>query len=59
MTIAPAPAAPRLDPRFAAFIAGDGPEVFSAVVHANQIWTPDPFDVESIHHEARRRSPGC
>ena len=36
MTVATAPApAFRLDPRFAAFIAGDGPEVFSAVVHAN------------------------
>jgi hypothetical protein len=54
MTAAPAPAlAPRLDPRFAAFIAGDGPEVFSGVVHANQIWTPDLFDVETIHQEAR------
>src|SRR5437660_9208920 len=52
MTAAPAPAA-RLDPRFAAFIADDGPEVFSAVVHANQIWKPDPFDVETIHQDAR------
>jgi hypothetical protein len=54
MTVAPAPAAPvRLDPRFAAFIAGDGPEVFSGVVHANQVWGPDPFDVDTIHQEAR------
>src|SRR5262249_46480984 len=28
-------------------------EVFSAIVHGNQIWTPDPFDVDSIHAEAR------
>jgi hypothetical protein len=54
MTVASTPApASRLDPRFAAFIAGDGPEVFSAVVHANQIWEPDPFDVDTIHREAR------
>jgi hypothetical protein len=54
MTVASAPApASRLDPRFAAFIASDGPEVFSAVVHANQIWEPDPFDVDTIHREAR------
>src|SRR5262245_49787663 len=59
MSVAPAPvaapAAPavKLDPRFAAFIANDGPEVFSAVVHANQIWSPDPFDVDTIHLEAR------
>jgi Cdc6-like AAA superfamily ATPase len=54
MTVALAPAvAPRLDPRFAAFIAADGPEVFSGVVYANQIWKPDPFDVDAIHHEAR------
>jgi hypothetical protein len=54
MTAAPPVApAPKLDPRFAAFIAGDGPEVFSAVVHANQVWNPDPFDVETIHGEAR------
>ena len=53
MTVAAPAVAPRLDPRFAAFIAPDGPEVFSGVVYANQIWTPDPFDVETIHHEAR------
>ena len=47
----PAPAA--ADPRAAAFCIPDGPEVFSGIVHGNQIWTPDPFDVESIHAEAR------
>ena len=58
MTVAaPAPAATvQLDPRFAAFIAADGPEVFSGIVHANQIWAPDPFDVDTIHHEAPLRS---
>ncbi|HTU90381.1 MAG TPA: hypothetical protein VMF69_09930, partial [Gemmataceae bacterium] len=54
MSIAAIPApVGQLDPRFAAFISGDGPEVFSAIVYANQIWSPDPFDVETIHHEAR------
>jgi ABC-type dipeptide/oligopeptide/nickel transport system ATPase component len=27
--------------------------VFSGIVHGNQIWTPDPFDVDTIHVEAR------
>ncbi len=41
------------DRRRAAFANPSGPEVFTSVVHGNQIWTPDPFDVESIHPEAR------
>jgi hypothetical protein len=54
MTVAPAPPATvRLEPRFAAFIAANGPEVFSGIVHANQVWEPDPYDVETIHQEAR------
>ncbi len=54
MNVAPGVAvAPPLDPRFSAFISADGPEVFSGVVYANQIWKADPFDVETIHHEAR------
>src|SRR5690349_9295649 len=47
----PAPAV--ADPRVAAFCSPTGPEVFSAIVHGNQIWAPDPFDVETIHAEAR------
>jgi hypothetical protein len=47
------PAAPATDARLAAFIDPDGPEVFSSVVAVNQVWTPDPFDVDSIHAEAR------
>jgi hypothetical protein len=41
------------DPYLTAFCAPGGLEVFSAIVHANQIWNPDPFDVISIHAEAR------
>ena len=47
-----APGAPD-DPRALAFCAAGGPEVFHAVAHWNDIWRPDPFDVETIHGEAR------
>ena len=40
------------DPRVNA-ICSAGPEVFSGIVHQSQIWSPDPFDVEAIHAEAR------
>ncbi|HYH66523.1 MAG TPA: hypothetical protein VD866_17650, partial [Urbifossiella sp.] len=49
--LAPAPAA--ADPRAAAFCRPDGPAVFGGVVHGNEVWTPDPFDVETVHPEAR------
>ena len=52
-TIAPPSAPVATDPRVVAFCSPVGPEVFSGIVHGNQIWTPDPFDVESIHAEAR------
>jgi hypothetical protein len=42
-----------VDVRMDAFSRPDGPEVFSAVTQVNQVWHPDPFDVESIHEEAR------
>jgi len=54
--MSPAVAQPRsaqADPRVAAFCSRSGPEVFSGIVHGTQIWSPDPFDVESIHAEAR------
>jgi energy-coupling factor transporter ATP-binding protein EcfA2 len=41
------------DPRVTAFCRDDGPEVFSSVAHGSQIFERDPFDVESIHAEAR------
>src|SRR5437870_4265472 len=55
---AAASAAVAADPRLAAFCDRRGPEVFSAIVHSNQIWTPDPFDVETIHAEARQAFTG-
>ena len=39
--------------RLAAFCDGHGPEVFGAIVHGSMIWKSDPFDVESIHADAR------
>jgi len=41
------------DPRIAAYCSPSGPEIFSGIVHGNQIWTPDPYDVPLIHSEAR------
>jgi len=41
------------DPRVRAFCKPGGPEIFHAVAHRNEIWRPDPFDVETIHEEAR------
>lgn len=41
------------DPRDLAFCRADGPEVFSSVAHGSQIHERDPFDVESIHADAR------
>jgi adenylylsulfate kinase-like enzyme len=47
------PANANVDPRDVAFCRSDGPEVFSSVAHGSQIHERDPFDVESIHGEAR------
>ncbi|HET7501448.1 MAG TPA: hypothetical protein VFK02_10610 [Kofleriaceae bacterium] len=41
------------DPRAVAFCRGDGPEVFSSIAHGSQFHDRDPFDVETIHAEAR------
>jgi hypothetical protein len=41
------------DPRAIAFCRDDGPEVFSSVAHGSHIHERDPFDIESIHAEAR------
>src|SRR5471030_1191606 len=41
------------DARLAAFCDPNGIGVFGAIVHGSMISTPDPFDVESIHAEAR------
>lgn len=39
--------------RLEAFCSGAYPEIFHAIVHKQEIWKLDPFDVESIHEEAR------
>jgi hypothetical protein len=41
------------DPRMAAFLAPDCPEVFHSVATPSEIWKADPYDVETIHAEAR------
>jgi hypothetical protein len=41
------------DPRMTAFLARDCPEVFHSVATATRIWEADPYDVETIHAEAR------
>ncbi|MDB4954577.1 MAG: putative ATPase [Myxococcales bacterium] len=47
------PMAVGADPRATAFCRPDSPEVFSSVAHGSQIHERDPFDVESIHADAR------
>jgi len=41
------------DPRLAAFLAPGCPEVFHSVATPAAIWQADPYDVETIHTEAR------
>ena len=53
MSSPPVSAAPAIDPRMAAFCSPGRNEVFASIVGTPQIWTPDPYDVESIHAEAR------
>jgi hypothetical protein len=50
-TAAEAPVA--ADPRLAAFLARGCPEVFHSVATPAAIWNADPYDVETIHAEAR------
>lgn len=42
-----------VDPWIQAYCHSDGPEVFYGIASPQQIWQDDPFDVESIHAEAR------
>jgi hypothetical protein len=41
------------DPRLAAFLGRGCPEVFHSVATPTAIWKADPYDVETIHLEAR------
>ncbi len=52
-TLASVPAAAVLDPRLAAFLAPNCPEIFHSVATSTAIWQADPYDVETIHAEAR------
>ncbi|HMB04219.1 MAG TPA: helicase HerA-like domain-containing protein [Isosphaeraceae bacterium] len=47
------PPARPADPRVAAFCSPERSEVFHAVAYRSDIWKEDPFDVETIHEEAR------
>ncbi len=39
--------------RLAAFCSPHAPAVFESIVHSQELWTTDPFDVFEIHHDAR------
>jgi hypothetical protein len=41
------------DPRLEAFLAPGSPEVFHSIATPTAIWQADPYDVETIHAEAR------
>ncbi len=51
--VAPVESPAAADPRMAAFLAPDCPEVFHSVATPTAIWKADPYDVETIHAEAR------
>ncbi|MEM7157088.1 MAG: DUF87 domain-containing protein [Myxococcota bacterium] len=41
------------DPRITAFCSPSAPSVFGAIAHAHQVRERDPFDVDTVHSEAR------
>ncbi|MEM1416311.1 MAG: AAA family ATPase, partial [Myxococcota bacterium] len=41
------------DERLSAFLRSGGPQVFAGTAYLNQVFLPDPHDVESIHDHAR------
>ncbi|QVL33996.1 DUF2791 family P-loop domain-containing protein [Telmatocola sphagniphila] len=41
--------------RLDAYLSFDSVEVFGSIVHPQNIWKPDPLDVEEIHSDARER----
>ena len=47
------PSHPARDPRDTAYCSPTSPQVFEAVAHGAAVFTPDPFDVEEIHADAR------
>ena len=51
--VARAEVPPAADPRLTAFLSPGCPEVFHSVATPTEIWQADPYDVETIHAEAR------
>lgn len=49
----PTPAQTARDARELAYCSDNSPEVFHAVAHGNEVFEIDPFDVETIHADAR------
>lgn len=47
------PAASTADRRLEVFCSAAGPEIFHSIVGHQEIWMPDPFDVPTIHEDAR------
>jgi energy-coupling factor transporter ATP-binding protein EcfA2 len=47
------PAASAADRRPEVFCSAAGPEIFHSIVGHQEIWAADPFDVPTIHEEAR------
>lgn len=47
------PAKPAADALVDLFCASQGPEIFRSIAFPQDVWSPDPLDVESIHVEAR------
>ena len=43
------------DPWIQAYCDPKAPEIFSSIITPADVWSPDPFDVETIHQEARER----
>ncbi|HRW11073.1 MAG TPA: AAA family ATPase, partial [Caldilineaceae bacterium] len=41
------------DPRLQTFCSHQGLDVFHSITHQNQIWKPDPYDIETIHAAGR------
>ncbi len=49
---------PDIDPRLAAFLAPGCPEVFHSIATPTEMWKADPYDVETIHVDARAAFDG-
>jgi AAA ATPase domain/Helicase HerA, central domain len=52
-SLAPVQAPRVVEPRLAAFLDRNCPEIFHSVATPTAIWQADPYDVETIHEEAR------